>query len=472
MIGEVWPAALGGLALGWLGRALVAARARTAAVRVANDRRLGFETELLLARRDLEVAETERTALARDVAAATQTIELLRIESEAHLRALEQARADGDRAVARSEVARAEARGLTDRVAELEAVVADLEELRRESRALATQRARLEERLEEQTVRYHRLESERTRAVLVAEAAQRQLKDLAESAHTTRSLQATERLDAKRHLDETVREADQLRLGLAAMAAERDALLRRIEQADADRRTVALSHQSAIATAEAELGSARALAERVEPLRRQLEDREGLIRSLAAERDEVTRSAVRQERASFTQRAELEQVVTRLEAAAAGSLAQARRGAVAESQLAAALRERDAEAAAARRARVEIESLRSELKDRDHRFQALLNDRRHFAEQSQDQIARLREDMGRARLAGGDDLQQITGIGPSLERRLKRHGITTFQQIANWTDGDIERISKELGPFAHRIRRDRWIEQAGRVGSIEGEPAA
>ncbi|MSR02334.1 MAG: hypothetical protein EXR94_06290 [Gemmatimonadetes bacterium] len=75
-------------------------------------------------------------------------------------------------------------------------------------------------------------------------------------------------------------------------------------------------------------------------------------------------------------------------------------------------------------------------------------------------------------MAGGDDLQRITGIGPSLERRLKQPGITTFQQIASWSEIDIERISKELGPFSHRIRRDRWIEQARQVGSLEGEPAA
>lgn len=472
MNGEVWLAALGGLVLGWLGRAVVAARARSTAARIATDRRRGFEAELLLARCEVEQATTERAGLARDVAAATQTLELLRIESEAHLRALGQARADGDQARVRQDLAVAEARALTDRVTELESVVAEIEELRRDGRWLAAARARLEERLEQQTVQYHRLASERTRAVLMAEALESQLKQLAESAQTSRSLQATELLDVKRQLEGAVREVDQLHRRFAAVASERDGLARRIEQTDADRRREALSHQAAMAAVQAELGSAQALAERVEPLRRQLEDREGLIRSLAAERDEATRSAIRQERASFTHRADLEQEVARQRAAAADSRTQAGRVAVAESQLAAAVRERDAEAAVARRARVEVESLRSELKDRDLRFRTLLNDRRHFAEQSQDQIARLREDMVRTRLAGGDDLQRITGIGPSLERRLKQHGITTFQQIASWTDSDVERISRELGPFAHRIQRDRWIEQARRVGSLEGEPAA
>ncbi len=472
MNGDLWLAGGSGLILGWLGRALGAARARSTAVRIANDRRLGFETELLLAQRDLELAATERAGLARDVGAATQTIELLRIESEAHLRALEQARADGDRAAVRRDLVVAECSALADRVAELESVVAEIEDLRREGRALSAERARLAERLEQLTLQYHRLESERTRSVLMADVAESQLKQLAESAQTSRSLQATELLDVKRHLAGAVAEADQFRRELAALASERDALARRIEQADADRRTGALSHQAAIAALQAELGSAHALAERVEPLRRQLEDREGLIRSLAGERDEATRSSIRQERASFTLRADLEREVARLQAAATDALAQARRVAAAENQLAAAVRERDTEAAAARQTRAEVESFRSELKDRDLRFRTLLNDRRHFAEQSQDQIARLREDMVRARLAGGDDLQRITGIGPSLERRLKRHGITTFQQIASWSEIDIERISKELGPFAHRIRRDRWIEQARQVGSLEGEPAA
>ena len=40
--------------------------------------------------------------------------------------------------------------------------------------------------------------------------------------------------------------------------------------------------------------------------------------------------------------------------------------------------------AQARQTRAEVESFRSELKERDFRFRTLLNDRRHFAEQNQD----------------------------------------------------------------------------------------
>ena len=38
--------------------------------------------------------------------------------------------------------------------------------------------------------------------------------------------------------------------------------------------------------------------------------------------------------------------------------------------------------------------------------------------------------------------------------------ITSFEQIANWTEQDIDRIDAQLGRFEGRIRRDSWTEQA------------
>jgi predicted flap endonuclease-1-like 5' DNA nuclease len=59
-----------------------------------------------------------------------------------------------------------------------------------------------------------------------------------------------------------------------------------------------------------------------------------------------------------------------------------------------------------------------------------------------------------------DDLKKIKGIGPALEKQLHEMGITTFRQIASFTDGDVDRVARALGGFANRIRRDDWIEQA------------
>jgi predicted flap endonuclease-1-like 5' DNA nuclease len=61
-----------------------------------------------------------------------------------------------------------------------------------------------------------------------------------------------------------------------------------------------------------------------------------------------------------------------------------------------------------------------------------------------------------------DDLQRIHGIGPVLERRLRRLGITRFGQIAQWTDDDIARIATQLEDSAERIRRDGWVQSARR----------
>ena len=62
--------------------------------------------------------------------------------------------------------------------------------------------------------------------------------------------------------------------------------------------------------------------------------------------------------------------------------------------------------------------------------------------------------------AADDDLKRIKGIGPVLERQLKAMGITSFRQIAQFSDDDIDRVSAALGAFRGRILRDNWPEGA------------
>lgn len=62
--------------------------------------------------------------------------------------------------------------------------------------------------------------------------------------------------------------------------------------------------------------------------------------------------------------------------------------------------------------------------------------------------------------AAADDLARIKGIGPKLVALLGELGITSYAQIAAWTDADVARIDARLGRFAGRITRDQWIEQA------------
>jgi predicted flap endonuclease-1-like 5' DNA nuclease len=59
-----------------------------------------------------------------------------------------------------------------------------------------------------------------------------------------------------------------------------------------------------------------------------------------------------------------------------------------------------------------------------------------------------------------DKLQAIKGIGPAIEKTLIEMGIIRFQQIADMSEYDIDRIAKRLKGFRSRIYREDWIGQA------------
>lgn len=59
-----------------------------------------------------------------------------------------------------------------------------------------------------------------------------------------------------------------------------------------------------------------------------------------------------------------------------------------------------------------------------------------------------------------DDLKLIVGIGPVLERMLHQLGISTYKQIAQWSERDIDTFDAKLPEFPGRIRRDTWVVQA------------
>jgi predicted flap endonuclease-1-like 5' DNA nuclease len=63
-------------------------------------------------------------------------------------------------------------------------------------------------------------------------------------------------------------------------------------------------------------------------------------------------------------------------------------------------------------------------------------------------------------LSEKDDLRQISGIGPAIERKLNAEGITHYRQIAELSDADIERLEKTVIKSGGRIRRDDWPSQA------------
>ncbi|EQB30796.1 hypothetical protein [Sphingobium ummariense] len=60
----------------------------------------------------------------------------------------------------------------------------------------------------------------------------------------------------------------------------------------------------------------------------------------------------------------------------------------------------------------------------------------------------------------GDDLLRMKGVGPKLKAQLTALGVTSFAQIAAWTDEDIAAVDAKLGNFRGRPVRDQWVDQA------------
>ena len=58
-----------------------------------------------------------------------------------------------------------------------------------------------------------------------------------------------------------------------------------------------------------------------------------------------------------------------------------------------------------------------------------------------------------------DDLKKISGVGPGIEEKLHKLGVTSFSQIAAFTAEDIADFDEKLN-FKGRIERDDWLGQA------------
>lgn len=65
----------------------------------------------------------------------------------------------------------------------------------------------------------------------------------------------------------------------------------------------------------------------------------------------------------------------------------------------------------------------------------------------------------KARAGGADDLKQLKGVGPALEKTLNELGFYHFDQIAGWRKKEVEWVDERL-KFKGRIERDDWVKQA------------
>jgi large subunit ribosomal protein L21 len=66
-----------------------------------------------------------------------------------------------------------------------------------------------------------------------------------------------------------------------------------------------------------------------------------------------------------------------------------------------------------------------------------------------------------------NDISLIAGIGPTLEKKLRAAGVTSWSQIAAWTEADIARFDEELA-LRGRVTREEWVEQAKEL--LAGKP--
>ena len=65
------------------------------------------------------------------------------------------------------------------------------------------------------------------------------------------------------------------------------------------------------------------------------------------------------------------------------------------------------------------------------------------------------------------NLSLIAGIGPTIEKKLRAAGITSWEQIASWDDAALEAKDKELA-LRGRAKREEWVEQAKEL--LAGKP--
>ncbi|WP_438956378.1 NADH:ubiquinone oxidoreductase [Cognatiyoonia sp.] len=70
------------------------------------------------------------------------------------------------------------------------------------------------------------------------------------------------------------------------------------------------------------------------------------------------------------------------------------------------------------------------------------------------------EMLNKARAGGADDLKQIKGVGPKLEKMLNTMGVYHFDQVAGWRAKEVKWVDENLEGFKGRVSRDEWVKQA------------
>jgi len=65
------------------------------------------------------------------------------------------------------------------------------------------------------------------------------------------------------------------------------------------------------------------------------------------------------------------------------------------------------------------------------------------------------------------NLSLISGVGPTIEKKLRAAGITSWNEIAAWTEADVAKWDEELA-LRGRATREEWVVQANEL--LAGKP--
>jgi large subunit ribosomal protein L21 len=62
--------------------------------------------------------------------------------------------------------------------------------------------------------------------------------------------------------------------------------------------------------------------------------------------------------------------------------------------------------------------------------------------------------------AGNDDLTKLDGLGPAFAKKLNEAGVTSFAQIAAWTEADLDSLNETITGLKAKAEANNWIEAA------------
>ena len=81
----------------------------------------------------------------------------------------------------------------------------------------------------------------------------------------------------------------------------------------------------------------------------------------------------------------------------------------------------------------------------------------------EESVPPLPDSVPRATIDEADDLKEILGVGPFLEKKLHAFGIYTFRQVAALSPEVIKELGATFGSFSGRIIREHWVDQAKKL---------